>query len=88
MSNVKRATIAGTVSSARGLTGKLTIPTSLPAEYDVYTGSYTVTPKAYEKQILATKNRLLHDDIVITEVPYIETSNGKGTTVYIAKEVN
>lgn len=55
---------------------------------DVYTGDYTVIPKADEQTILATSGKLMAGDVTVTEVPYYETSNlSGGNTVYIAEEV-
>lgn len=52
-----------------------------------YEGDYTVTPKAHEQTVLATKRKYMNDDVTVLEVPYFETSNESGTTVYIAREV-
>lgn len=58
-------------------------------EHEQYTGSYEVTPKAFESQTLETSDKILTDDIVISEVPYYETANATGgVTSYIAKEGN
>lgn len=52
----------------------------------VYTGDYTVTPKV-DAQTLATKSKRMTDNVQIKGVPYFETSNDTGTTVFIASEV-
>lgn len=58
-------------------------------EHEKYTGSYEVTPKAFTSQTLETQNKVLTDDIVVSEVPYYETTNDTGgITSYIAKEGN
>lgn len=58
-------------------------------EHEQYTGSYEVTPKAFESQTLETQDKILADDIIISEVPYYETANDTGgVTSYIAKEGN
>lgn len=54
---------------------------------DFYHGSYEVTPKAYTEQVLETAQKLMAHDVTVFQVPYYETSNVSGTTVYIAKEV-
>ena len=57
-------------------------------ECESYDGKYNVIPKAFEQTTLNTANKLLHENVVISEVPYYETSNNAdGVTVYIAKEV-
>ena len=53
-----------------------------------YSGSYEVTPKAYDEQILETAHKYLTQDVTVHEVPYYVTSNPLGETVYIASEVN
>lgn len=55
-------------------------------EYDPYEGPYIVIPKAWQDQILATKDKDMTDDVTVTEVPYTEVSNLYGTTVSIATE--
>lgn len=55
-------------------------------DYDPYEGPYIVIPKAWQDQILATKDKDMTDDVTVTEVPYTEISNLYGTTVSIATE--
>ena len=47
-----------------------------------------MVPKAYEEQTLPTEGKLMADDVTVFRVPYFETSNVSGETVYIASEVN
>lgn len=57
-------------------------------EYDEhYVGDYTVTPKAFDTTTLETKDKVMDDNVLVLEVPYHETYNGKGITIYIASEV-
>ena len=50
-----------------------------------YTGSTTVVPQAHQQTVLETSNKILLDDITVTEVPYYATSNSAGgQTVFIA----
>lgn len=53
-----------------------------------YDGEYVVIPKANEAQTLLTRNKVLSDNVTVTKVPYYETSNIYGDTVYIASEVS
>ena len=57
----------------------------------VYTGDSKpyedVTPQAKSAVILPTKDRLLSRDVNVKKIPYYETSNQTGVTVYIASEV-
>lgn len=64
-----------------------TIINVLP-EGEVYRGPYEVIPKAYDNQTLETKDKHMLDDVTVNKVPYYETSNRYGDTVYIAAEVN
>lgn len=61
--------------------GELTV---IHTDYDPYMGPYQVIPKAWEDQILPTKDKNMTDDVTVFEVPYEETSNPHGTTVVIA----
>lgn len=52
-----------------------------------YEGDYEVTPKADSAVVLPTKDRFLSRDVHVKKIPYYETSNQTGVTVYIASEV-
>lgn len=75
--------MAGRLSAIGHLTGHL----SVVREREVYTGDYTVTPRAFVSQTLDTADRVMSGNVTVTEVPYYETDNDSGTTAYIAKEV-
>lgn len=49
---------------------------------EYYQGPYQAVPKI-EAVRLETKDRYLTEDITIFKIPYWETDNTKGTTVYI-----
>lgn len=49
-----------------------------------YRGETTITPKAFAEQVLKTQGKYVEQDITIQKVPYWETSNTDGLTVYIA----
>lgn len=51
-----------------------------------YDGEYDVIPKTYA-QYLDTDNKLMEEDVTVRAIPYYETSNINGTTVYIAGEL-
>lgn len=77
----------GKMSGESVLRGTLSV--CVTREYDTYSGDYKVVPKASGSQILNTANKVMKDDILVTEIPYWETSNeSNGTTAYIAKEVD
>ena len=79
--------LVGEVSLSNVLDGECGVITRYrEADYPVYAGTTTVTPRVSE-QILETANKTLLEDITVLEVPYYETSNVNGMTVYIASEV-
>ncbi len=52
-----------------------------------YTGEYTVTPKV-EAQAMATKGKVMLDDVTVKAIPFFEVNNTSGgNTVFIAKEI-
>ena len=55
---------------------------------ELYTGEYNVVPKAAEEQKLPCAGKKMLKDVDIKAIPFIETSNESGTTVYIAAEVD
>lgn len=55
------------------------------AEY--YEGEYEVTPKV-DAQTLATKQKLMQEDVTIKEIPFFNVGNtAGGSTVYIGREI-
>lgn len=52
-----------------------------------YEGEYIITPLPYQETILQTKDKILSEDIRVLEIPYFETSNVSGLTIYIGSEV-
>lgn len=58
------------------------IPTGLQ-----YKGEYEITPLAYQEQEFETKDKYLQKNIKVKEIPFFETSNLYGNTVYIGSEV-
>lgn len=78
----------GTLSDITNLNGEFGNYIQVSAQtYPYYEGEYEVIPMAYESQVLPTTDTIMRDDLTIREVPYYETSNVNGTTVYIASEV-
>ena len=53
---------------------------------DIYDGTYVVTPRPFE-QVLPTQDKLMADDVTVKQIPYFETSNVQGTTVYIGSDI-
>lgn len=77
--------ISGTLSNLSTIVGVIQSFSELvPIPYE---GEYNVIPKAHENVVLETKDKLMDDDVTVLKVPYYETSNLTGETVYIASEV-
>ncbi len=75
-------TLKGFLSSEQSLlTGKLTVPTE--AAIEVYRGIYTVIPLPFQEQTLETANKKMLNDVVVKEIPYFQTANLTGDTIYI-----
>ena len=55
---------------------------------ELYTGEYDIVPKAAEEQKLPCAGQKMLHDVDIKAIPFFETSNEAGTTVYIAAEVD
>ncbi len=49
----------------------------------IYGGETEVTPKTYSNVVLETDGTRMFSDITVLKVPYYETSNVSGITVYI-----
>lgn len=77
--------IQGKVDSGGVVIGSVGFPKCQYAP--IYDGVYDVIPKAYVMQTLDTNGKTMEDDVRVHEVPYYETSNLNGTTVYIAETI-
>lgn len=66
------------------LNGELHIPPEVPVEN--YQGSYIVVSKPFKDSILKTGGLRMVQDITIEKIPYYETGNESGYTVYIGGE--
>jgi len=53
----------------------------------IYEGITTVSPDVHEQKVLYTANKKMLNDVTIKKVPYFETSNDSGLTVYIGGEI-
>ena len=51
-----------------------------------YTGEYVITPLPFVSQTLETRGKSMIDDVTVREIPYYETSNISGKTIYIGGE--
>ena len=53
------------------------LPDANTSDYEVYEGSYKVTP-AVSSQTLGTAHKLMQADVVVEEIPYAEVKNNSG----------
>jgi len=66
------------------LSGELHIPPEVPVEN--YYGNYEVVSKPFVDDTLKTGGLRMTQDITIKKIPYYETGNESGYTVYIGGE--
>lgn len=53
--------------------------------YDYYEGPYDVIPLAWDDQILETREKIMRRNVHVEKIPYYETTNPSGKTVYIGE---
>lgn len=70
-----------------GVNLKDTVIEIVPA-YDTYNGEYNVIPQAHSQSVLQTQGKVMKRNVTVQKVPYYETSNQYGDTVYIAEVTN
>lgn len=51
-----------------------------------YEGDYVVVPHTEDDIVLETKQKMMTSDVTVKKIPYFETSNVSGVTVYIGSE--
>ncbi len=79
--------LTGSISAECTLSGVISV-SSGSSQADTYTGEYQVTPRTDKAQTLATKGKLMSDDVVVEKIAYVEVTNTSGGfTAYIAAEV-
>lgn len=84
------SSMAGIISDANSITGiikdngviKYETNLDYSSSYPSYDGSYDIIPRV-DEQTLETKNKVLRDDVLVESIPYYQTSNPYGNTVYI-----
>lgn len=64
---------------------QLTLEISRRQSSDYYDGEYEIIPKVREEQILSTREKTMRRNVRVLEIPYYETTNPNGTTVYIGE---
>ena len=76
--------VSGCLSAKRVVSGAISFGSSAIPAYD---GVYDVTPHVSEDVILETSGKKMLDNVTVAKIPYYETSNPYGDTVYIGSEV-
>lgn len=91
----KIVVIEGQVSLSNSIEGEVSLNNMIDGQsgvfyltstqtHETYNDSYEVTPSASEDIILNTNNKIMEKDITVFKIPYYQTSNTDGVTVYIA----
>lgn len=78
--------VSGAIGVLQAVTGTITLRWD-SSYVPPYTGEYTVTPRARQQVVLDTQGKRMSEDVTVLKVPYYETGNLYGDTVYIAMEV-
>lgn len=66
------------------LSGNITIPPEVSVPN--YQGEYTITPKPFNNEVLQTNGFKMKNDLTVLKIPYYQTSNETGYTIYIGGE--
>lgn len=80
-----QASIKGELNKKHSLTCNFSLPVMQSSIEDIYYGPYEVIPRSRE-QVLYTKDRILTNNVSVKKIPYYETSNQTGKTIYIGGE--
>lgn len=89
--NVDASIVGSVIETSAEVSGDISVEAELTTtvyasgEYDIYTGATDVIPLADAAQTLQTAQKVVMQNITVQKVPYYETSNDHGTTVYIAE---
>ena len=76
--------IGGYLTGVGAIDGQLNIGSG-GGTYPHYQGDYTVTPLTRGAVVLDTNGKVMDDDVTVIKIPYFETSNVSGKTVYIGE---
>lgn len=75
-------TLVGQLSSIFNIEGVIEVPYKEEDEYDFYLGPTEVTP-SFVRQTLNTENKILRNDVKVSQIKTYEVSNNYGTTFII-----
>lgn len=91
----KIVVIEGQVSLSNSIEGEVSLNNMMDGQsgvfylasaqtHETYDDGYEVIPSASEDIILNTNNKIMKKDVTVSKIPYYQTSNTDGITVYIA----
>lgn len=91
--DVQSANMTGIINPVQSISGKInpvimmsgTLNVAEGYYPDIYEGTLEFTSAVSIDQEIPTKKKLITNDITIKKIPYFETSNLSGTTVYIGE---
>lgn len=76
--------IKGNLNQSQQVKGKIQFPHIIPP--DVYDGETVIVPSSFSDKELETRGKMVKTDIVVKQIPYYETANETGKTIYIGNE--
>ena len=81
------STLNGQVNLTQVISGEVgTFYNTSSEQHETYSGEYEVTPSTISSQILKTADKIMEDDVKVNKIPYWETSNEYGITIYIGND--
>ena len=87
LTSTELETLTGQLKSIENkdfLSGNIVIPPEVPIPN--YEGEYIVTPQPFNDEILETAGFRMAEDVTVLKIPYYQTSNETGYTIYIGGE--
>lgn len=76
--------IKGLLNPKEQIKGKLQLPHIVPP--DIYEGETVIIPSSFTDQELETRGKMVRTDILVKKIPYYETHNETGLTIYIGND--
>ena len=91
----KIVVIEGQVSLSNSIEGEVNLNNMIDGQsgvfylastqtHETYNDNYDLIPSALEDIVLNTSNKIMERDVTVSKIPYYQTSNTDGITVYIA----
>ena len=80
----KETSLDGRIDSEQPLPANLVDESTM--DLSKYTGPTVITPLPFQNTVLETRGKVVYRNINVLEIPYYETSNVSGKTVYIGGE--